>query len=98
MSIADYIQAEHQSDEACLMDVVERFLDDQRRSWRELIWALYTSNHIGHAEHIRSYAEPLKGGLTYKHKFSNHTMTLDALQLNSSSRLVHCLVIVGLSS
>ena len=94
----DDIQAEHQSDEARLKAVVEAFLDDQRCSWRMLIWALYKSRHVDHTEHIRSYAEPLKGGLSWKHKFSNHTMTLDTLQLNSSSRLVHCLVIIGLSS
>ena len=84
---SDDIQAEHQSEEARLKYVVEKFVDDNRHSWRMLIWALYKSNHVGHAEHIRSYAEPLKGWLSWKHIISDYTMTLDALQLNSSCPL-----------
>ena len=79
------IQTNHQTDQACLKAVVETYIDDDRRSWRKLIWVLYRSNHIGHAENIRSYAEPLQGGLSWKHKISNRG-------------LIHHLVIVGLSS
>ena len=61
----DDIQAEHRSDEACLKALVETFLADNRRSWRKLIWALYVSHHVHHAEKIRSYAEPLKGVLSW---------------------------------
>ena len=64
ISISADIQAEHQSDEACLKALVETFLADGRRSWRRLIWALYRSHHVQHAEKIRSYAEPLKGVLS----------------------------------
>ena len=59
------IQAKHQSDEACLKALVENFLADDDRSWRKLIWALYKSHHVHHAEKIRSYAEPLKGVLSW---------------------------------
>ena len=59
------IQADHQSDEAPLKALVERFLADDNRSWRRLIWALYVSHHVHHAEKIRSYAEPLKGVLSW---------------------------------
>ena len=64
----DDIQAKHQSDEACLKAVVEIYLhqaDDCRRSWRKLIWTLYETDHVSHAEHIRSYAEPLRGGSSW---------------------------------
>ena len=61
----DDIQAEHQSDEAHVKAaLVEEFLADDDRSWRKLIWALYRSHHVHHAEKIRSYAEPLKGVLS----------------------------------
>ena len=65
ISKSEAIQAEHQSDEACLKAVVEEFLADDRCSWRKLIWALYTSHQVHHAEKIRSYAEPLKGVLSW---------------------------------
>ena len=74
MKISEGIQAKHQSDKTCLKAVVEKFLIDDRCSWRMLIWSLYKSNHIGHAEHIRSYAEPVKGVLSRKLKFSNNTI------------------------
>ena len=60
-----YIQAKHQSDEARLKALVETFLADGRRSWRKLIWGLYVSHHVHHAEKIRGYAEPLKGVLSW---------------------------------
>ena len=65
VSMSEYIQAKHQSDEACLKALVEEFLADNRPSWRKLIWALYESHYVHHAEKIRSYAEPLKGVLSW---------------------------------
>ena len=65
ISISANIQAEHQSDEARLKALVEEFLADDDRSWRKLIWGLYKSHHVHHAEKIRSYAEPLKGVLSW---------------------------------
>ena len=60
----DDIQRQHVSDEACLKAVIEGFLSSKGRykpSWRAVIWSLYKANEIQLAEHIRSYAEPVKG-------------------------------------
>ena len=65
ISISADIQAKHQSDEACLKALVEEFLADDDRSWRILICGLYKSHHVHHAGKIRSYAEPLKGVLSW---------------------------------
>ena len=62
----DRIHDEHESDEARLRAVVERFLTDNwRPSWRGVIWALYCADEIDKAQQIRSYAEPLQGVLEY---------------------------------
>ena len=59
------IQLQHVSDEACLKAVIEGFLSGKGRykqpSWRRVIWSLFEANEIQLAEHIRSYAEPVKG-------------------------------------
>ena len=61
----DAIQRQHVSDEACLKAVIEGFLSGKgyykQPSWRAVIWSLYKANEIQLAEHIRSYAEPVKG-------------------------------------
>ena len=60
----DAIQRQHVSDEACLKAVIEGFLSGKgyyKPSWRAVIWSLYRANEIQLAEHIRSYAEPVKG-------------------------------------
>ena len=60
----DAIQHQHVSDEACLKALIEGFLSGQGRyklSWRAVIWSLYEANEIQLAEHIRSFAEPVKG-------------------------------------
>ena len=63
-SIPDVIQRQHDSDEDCLKDVVERFLRGEsfeNTSWREVIWSLYEAKEIQLAEQIRSYAEGVQG-------------------------------------
>ena len=60
------IQRQHVSDEACLKAVIEDFLSGEgtciyKPSWRRVIWSLYKANEIQLAEHIRSFAEPVKG-------------------------------------
>ena len=70
----DRIHDEHESDEARLRAVVEKFLTNRDRlrrrrrrqsqkspSWRRVIWALYCIHEIDKAQQIRSYAEPLQG-------------------------------------
>ena len=60
----DAIHHQHVSDEACLKAVIEGFLSGKGRykpSWRRVIWSLYRVNEIQLAEHIRSFAEPVKG-------------------------------------
>ena len=61
----DGIQGQQVSDEACLKAVIEDFLSGKGRyqhpSWRVVIWYLYKANEIQLAEHIRSFAEPVKG-------------------------------------
>ena len=58
----DDIQHQHVSDEACLKAVIEGFLSiKEQPSWRKVIWSLYKANEIQLAEHIRSFAEPVKG-------------------------------------
>ena len=61
----DDIQRQHVSDEACLKAVIEGFLSSKghykQPSWRKVIWSLYKANEIQLAEHIRSFAEPVKG-------------------------------------
>ena len=60
----DAIRHQHVSDEACLKAVIEDFLGGigyYKPSWRVVIWSLYKANEIELAEHIRSYAEPVKG-------------------------------------
>ena len=65
LSIMDAIRRQHVSDEARLKAVIEGFLSDKgyykQPSWRAVIWSLYEANEIQLAEHIRSYAEPVKG-------------------------------------
>ena len=61
----DRIHDEHESDEARLRAVVEKFLSQRPSSWREVIWALYCADEIDKAQQIRSYAEPLQGVLEY---------------------------------
>ena len=61
----DAIREQHGSDEDRLKRVVENFLSSLHPSWRQVIWALYMSNAIHLAEHIRSYAEPLEGVLEH---------------------------------
>ena len=60
------IQSQHDSDEDCLKDVVERFLRGgsalyKKPSWRAVIWSLYNAEEIQLAEQIRSYAEGVQG-------------------------------------
>ena len=60
------IQRQHDSDEDCLKDVVERFLrgdsyEYKKPSWRVVIWCLYKAKEIQLAEQIRSYAEGVQG-------------------------------------
>ena len=60
----DIIQFQNVSDEARLKALIEGFLSGQGRyklSWRAVIWSLYEANEIQLAEHIRSFAEPVKG-------------------------------------
>ena len=60
----DAIQRQHVSDEACLRAVIEDFLSGNslyKPSWRAVIWFLYKANEIQLVEHIRSFAEPVKG-------------------------------------
>ena len=62
----DAIQRQHVSDGACLKAVIEGFLSgkgyyNKQPSWRRVIWSLYRANEIQLAEHIRSFAEPVKG-------------------------------------
>ena len=61
----DDVQRQHVSDEACLKAVIEGFFSGKgyykQLSWRSLIWSLYEANEIQLAEHIRSYAESVKG-------------------------------------
>ena len=65
----DRIHDEHESDEARLRAVVEKFLTKSDRSWRgpptwrRVIWALYGVHEIDKAQQIRSYAEPLQSML-----------------------------------
>ena len=62
-STLDEISKQYGSDEDRLKGVIDKFLSSRRPSWRKVIWALYVSNAIHLAEHIRSYAEPLEGVL-----------------------------------
>ena len=62
----DEIQRQHDSDEDCLKEVVECFLQDgtfqyNKPSWRVVIWSLYKAKEIQLAEQIRSYAEGVQG-------------------------------------
>ena len=62
----DVIQSQHDSDEDCLKDVVERFLRGgsalyKKPSWRAVIWCLYKAKEIQLAEQIKSYAEGVQG-------------------------------------
>ena len=57
----DRIYDEHESDEAQLRAVVEKFFSWGSPTWRDMIWALYCANEIDKAQQIRSYAEPLEG-------------------------------------
>ena len=64
--VPDEIQSQHDSDEDCLKDLVERFLRDEsllykKPSWRVVIWCLYEAKEIQLAEQIRSYAEGVQG-------------------------------------
>ena len=60
------LDGQHDSDEDCLKDVVERFLRGEsilykKPSWRAVIWCLYEAKEIQLAEQIRSYAEAVQG-------------------------------------
>ena len=62
----DEIQRQHDSDEDCLKNVVERFLRGEslwynKPSWRAVIMCLYEAKEIQLAEQIRSYAEGVQG-------------------------------------
>ena len=64
--IPDVIQRQHDSDEDCLKEVVERFLRGEslrynKPSWRVVIWCLYEVKEIQLAEQIKSYAEGVQG-------------------------------------
>ena len=61
----DRIHDGHESDEARLRAVVEKFLREPRSSpsWKNVIWALYCEDEIDKAQQIMSYAEPLGGML-----------------------------------
>ena len=65
-SVPVVIQSQHDSDEDCLKDVVERFLRGEsalykKPSWRAVILCLYEAKEIQLAEQIRSYAEGVQG-------------------------------------
>ena len=58
------IQDQHDTDEACLKAVVEKFLlgeGDYQPSWRAVILTLDEANEIDLADQIRSYGEPVQG-------------------------------------
>ena len=59
----DRIRDTHKSDEARLRAVVEKFLSEAKlsRSWRPVIWALYSVGEIDKAQQISSYVEPMQG-------------------------------------
>ena len=61
----DRIHDGHESDEARLRAVVEKFLREpwSSPSWRNVIWALHCEDEIDKAQQIMSYAEPLGGML-----------------------------------
>ena len=65
----DDIQRQHVYDEACLKAVIEDFLSGKGRYkqplWRVVIWYLYEANESQLAEHIRSFAELVKGMRRY---------------------------------
>ena len=58
------IQHQHDSDEACLKAVVEKFLLGEgfyQPSWRAVIFTLDKADESHLADQIRSYGEPVQG-------------------------------------
>ena len=64
----DSIKRQHDSDEACLKAVVEKFLLGEglyQPSWRAVIYSLDDRNEVQLADKIRSFGEPVQGELVY---------------------------------
>ena len=62
------IKRQHDSDEACLKAVVEKFLLGEGRyqpSWRRVIYSLDMVNEVQLADKIRSFGEPVQGVCSY---------------------------------
>ena len=65
--LKDIIQRQHDSDEACLKAVVEKFLLGEgcyQPSWRAVIYSLDEVDESHLANQIRSYGEPVQGEST----------------------------------
>ena len=63
----DSIKRQHDSDEACLKAVVEKFLLGEglyQPSWRSMIHILDGVNEVQLADKIRSFGEPVQGECT----------------------------------
>ena len=63
----DSIKHQHDSDEACLKAVVEKFLlgeGDLQPSWRAVIYSLDMAVEVQLADNIRSFGEPVQGECT----------------------------------
>ena len=61
------IQHQHDSDEACLKAVMEKFLLGEglyQPSWRRVIYSLDWADESHLADQIRSYGEPVQGEST----------------------------------
>ena len=62
------IKWQHDSDEACLKAVVEKFLLGKgfyQPSWRRVIYSLDIANEVQLADKIRSFGEPVQGECSY---------------------------------
>ena len=61
------IKRQHDSDEACLKAVVEKFLHGEglyQPSWRRVIYSLDRVDELELADKIRSFGEPVQGECT----------------------------------
>ena len=64
----DSIKRQHDSDEACLKAVIEKFLLGKgfyQPSWRAVIYSLDDLDKVQLADKIRSFSEPVQGELVY---------------------------------